>query len=91
MEIKVVEVKNGDDFLNNLLTTDDFIQMQKIQSIVNAYIESLEYVKYNIRPLDVDSFCKELEMNEEDIAKVHRLIKESIIKIRNKSIEEDFK
>lgn len=64
--------------------------MKKIQSIVNAYFDSLEYAKYNIRPLDVDSFCKELEMSEEDIAKVHRLIKERITKIRMKAINEDF-
>lgn len=62
----------------------------KIQSIVDAYFDSLEYVKYNIRPLDVDSFCKELEMNEEDIAKVHRSIKERNVKIRMKAIEGDF-
>lgn len=62
----------------------------KIQSIVDAYFDSLEYVKYNIRPLDVDSFCKYLEMNEEDIAKVHRSIKERIVKIRMKAIEGDF-
>lgn len=79
-----------DEIINNLLASEDSIRMKKIQSIVNAYFDSLEYVKYNIRPLDVDSFCKELEMNEEDIAKVHKLIKESIINIRKKSIDEDF-
>lgn len=79
-----------DEIINNLLASEDFIRMKKIQSVVNAYFDSLEFAKYNIIPLDVDSFCKELEMNEEDIAKVHRLIKESIINIRKKSIDEDF-
>ena len=79
-----------DEIINNLLASEDFIRMKKIQSAVDAYFNSLEYVKYNIGPLDVDFFCKELEMNEEDIAKVHRLIKERIIDIRKKSIDEDF-
>ena len=71
-------------------TEHDFIRMIQIQDVVNVYFASLEYVKYNISPLNVDSICKELEMNEEDITKVHRLIKERIINIRKKSIDEEY-
>lgn len=63
----------------------------KVERVVNAYFTSyLYYYKYNIRPLDVDSFCKEIEMNEEDIAKVHKAIKERKAQIRIERLEEDF-
>jgi hypothetical protein len=76
------KTNNNDKVKKN--TEPDFIRMIHIQDVVNIYFDSLEYAKYNISPLDVDSICKELEMNEEDIAKVHKLIEERIIDIRKK-------
>lgn len=64
MEIKVVKVNNGDDFLNNLLTTDDLGEILAQSMIDRVKRNPIEYVeslrKYNIIN---DKEYKEMLMN----------------------------
>lgn len=81
--------------MNNLSELNDYIDEydkanKEVESVVNAYFSSLDYDKYNIRPLNVNHFCKELRMNDEDVAKVHKLIKERLVRIKLEQIEGDF-
>lgn len=75
MEIKVVEVKNGDDLLNNLLTTEDLGEMLAHSVIDRIKSNPIEYAN-KLREYDV--------INDKEY-------KEMIINIRKNNIEEDFK
>ena len=75
MEIKVVKVKNGDDFLNNLLTTEDLGEMLAHGVIDRIKSNPIEYAN-KLREYDI--------INDKE----H---KEMIIDIRKTQAEEDFK
>ena len=64
MEIKVVEVKNGDDFLNNLLTTDDLGEMLAQGVVDRIKSNPIEYAN-KLREYDIinDKEYKEMLMN----------------------------
>lgn len=57
------------------------------QRVVDMYFR---YLEYGITTFDVDYFCKECRMSEEDITEVHNLIKEGLIKIKMEQLKGDF-
>ena len=75
MEIKVVEVKNDDDFLDNLLTIEDLGEMMA-QSIVDRIKKDPIESTNSLRKCNV--------INDKEY-------KEMVINIRKTQVEEDFK
>lgn len=75
MEIKVVEVKNDDDFLDNLLTIEDLGEMMA-QSIVDRIKKDPIEAANSLRKCNV--------INDKEY-------KEMVINIRKTQVEEDFK
>lgn len=56
------------------------------QGVAHIYFQFLEYGE----KIDVDYFCNDLRFSEEEIAEVHKIIKERLLKKKMKAIERDF-